>query len=70
MQELILRKGDEKYVFRFDDASRKALLGIFGRFAAHPELGFSWHDAAVLCNRLRRPDPEPAARPVESDRRS
>jgi hypothetical protein len=48
-----LRKDAEKYVFIYDQASRKALLGTFGKFAANPELNFSWHDAATLCRKVR-----------------
>ena len=50
---LILAKGGEKYIFAYDDASRKALLGVFGRFAADSDLSFSWHDAAVLSKKVR-----------------
>ena len=45
---VILAKEGEKYLFAYDERSRKALLGVFGRFAANPDLNFSWHDAAVL----------------------
>jgi len=54
---LTIVKGREKYVFRYDDASRKALLGVFGRFAASPELSFSWHDAAVMTVKAREKSP-------------
>ena len=53
---LILAKGGEKYVFAFDKPSRKVLLGVFGRFAANPDLSFSWHDAAVLSKKIREKD--------------
>ncbi len=48
-----LVKDGEKYIFRFDDRSQRQLLGVFGRFAANPELNFSWHDAAVASKKLR-----------------
>jgi hypothetical protein len=62
LQEITLHKGVETYVFRFDAASRQALLGVVARFAAAPDLAFSWHDAAVVCKRVRedaerRPEP-------------
>jgi hypothetical protein len=50
---ITLVKEGEKYLFAYDDASRKALLGVFGSFAKNPELNFSWHDAAVLSRKVR-----------------
>jgi hypothetical protein len=50
---LALVKGEEKYVFTYDDASRKALLGVFGSFAKNPDLSFSWNDAAALSRKVR-----------------
>lgn len=46
-------KGGERYVFLFDDASRDEALRTLGRFAADPALSFSWHDAAVLGEKVR-----------------
>jgi hypothetical protein len=48
-----LVKEGEKYLFAYDEASQKALLGLFGSFAKNPELNFSWHDAAVLSRKVR-----------------
>lgn len=53
---LTLAKNGERYVFTYDLASSKALLGVFGRYAANPELIFSWHDAAVLSKKMREKD--------------
>ena len=50
---LTLAKDGERYVFTYDRANSKALLGVFGRFAANSELIFSWHDAAVLSKKMR-----------------
>lgn len=50
---ITLIKEGEKYVFAYDDGSRKALLGVFGSFAKNPQLNFSWHDAAVLSRKVR-----------------
>ena len=50
---LTLAKNGEKYIFRYDQPSRKVLLGVFGRLAANSDLNFSWHDAAVLSKRIR-----------------
>lgn len=52
-REIALAKGREKYIFRFDDASHKALLRVFGRYADSVELSFTWHDAAVLTKKVR-----------------
>ena len=53
LREITLKKGVETYVFRFDAASHHALLGVVARFAAAPDLTFSWHDAAVVCKKVR-----------------
>lgn len=51
---LALVKGSERYVFLYDDASRVAVCATFGRFAANPDLSFTWYDAAVLSQRVRQ----------------
>jgi hypothetical protein len=50
---LALVKGEERYIFLFDDDSRAATLRTLGRFASNPELSFSWYDAAVLSQKVR-----------------
>ena len=57
-REIVLQKGRETYLFRFDDASHRAFLKVLGRFAADPNLSFSWYDAAVLCKRARKQYPK------------
>ena len=47
-------KGEERYVFMFDEASRAETLRTLGRFASNPELSFSWYDAAVLSQKIRK----------------
>ena len=51
---LALVKGDERYVFLFDDANRTEALRQIGRFAANPELSFTWYDAAVMSQKIRQ----------------
>jgi hypothetical protein len=51
---LALVKDGERYVFLYDDASSASLLQTLGRYAADPELSFSWYDAAVLSQKVRR----------------
>jgi hypothetical protein len=50
---LALVKGEERYIFLFDEASRAETLRTLGRYASNPELSFSWYDAAVLSQRIR-----------------
>lgn len=51
---LALVKGEERYIFLFDDANRSEALRTLGRFASNPELSFSWYDAAVLSQKIRQ----------------
>jgi hypothetical protein len=50
---LALIKGEERYIFLYDDKNRTETLRTLGRFAADPQLSFSWYDAAVLSKKLR-----------------
>ena len=49
-----LVKGGERYVFLYDDDSRAETLKTLGRYAANPELSFSWYDASVLGQKIRQ----------------
>lgn len=51
---LALVKGEERYIFLYDDAHRADALRMLGRFASNPELSFSWYDAAILSQRIRQ----------------
>lgn len=51
---LALVKDGERYIFLYDDHSTPQVLQTLGRYAADPELNFSWYDAAVLSQRVRR----------------
>jgi hypothetical protein len=51
---LALVKGEERYIFLFDDEHRSDALRTLGKFASNPELSFSWYDAAVLSQRIRQ----------------
>ena len=51
---LVLVKGSERYVFLFDDAHREPTLRTLGRFASDPDLSFTWSDAAVLSQKIRK----------------
>jgi hypothetical protein len=50
---LALVKGEERYVYVYDDESRAALINAVRDQAADPELNLSWFDAAVLVHKLR-----------------
>lgn len=60
---LALVKGEERYIFLFDDSHRSDALRTLGRFASNPELSFSWYDAAVLSQRLRQSSEQVEASP-------
>ncbi len=49
-----LVKDTERYIFLYDNESASALMQTLGRFAGDPELSFSWYDAAVLSQKVRR----------------
>ena len=51
---LALVKGSEKYIFLYTDSNRSKALRVLGRYASDPELSFSWYDAAVLSQKIRR----------------
>ena len=51
---LALVKDGERFVFLYDDDSPAQLLQTLGKYAADPELNFSWYDAAVLSQKVRR----------------
>jgi hypothetical protein len=60
-----LVKGEERYVFLYDDAHRSEALRVLGRFASNPELSFTWYDAAVLSQKIRQEAERPARAPVQ-----
>ena len=51
---IALCKGNERYIFLYDDRNRVPILRQFGMFAADEELSFTWYDAAVLSQRIRQ----------------
>jgi hypothetical protein len=63
---IALVKDGERYVFLYDEKSIPQLLQTLGKYAADPELNFTWYDAAVLSQKVRRqqtdtPSPEPTS---------
>ena len=55
---LALVKGEERFIFLFDDGNRDETLRQLARFAADPELDFSWYDAAMLSRKIRDAVPQ------------
>lgn len=53
---LALFKGDERFIFVYDDESRDALIDEVRHQASDPALAISWFDAAVLTERIRNQD--------------
>lgn len=51
---LALVRGEERYVFLYDDESADQLLRTLGDYAADPDLSFSWYDAAVMSQRIAK----------------
>lgn len=50
---LALIKGNERYVFVYDEDSRAALIDAFRDQAANPQLSFTWFDATVMTDKAR-----------------
>lgn len=50
---LALLKGEERYVFLFDDDSAEETMQMMGKYAADPEMSFTWYDAAMLSQKVR-----------------
>ena len=61
---LALIKGEERYVFLFDDANRAETLRTLGRYASNPDLSFTWYDAAVLSQKIRQSVEQEQAAPT------
>lgn len=64
---LALVKGDERYVFLFDDENRTETLRQIGRYAADPDLSFTWYDAAVMSQKIRQTAQAACAEEMELD---
>ncbi len=48
-----LVKGEERYIFLFNDGNKSETLRTLGRYASDSKLSFSWYDAAVLSQKVR-----------------
>jgi hypothetical protein len=50
---LALVKGQERYVYVYDDGSHPELIDAFRDHAADPALSLTWFDATVLTGKAR-----------------
>jgi hypothetical protein len=62
-----LVRGEEQYIFMFDEANRTETLRMLGRYAADPDLAFSWYDAAILSQKVREMLPAKSIQPAPSN---
>lgn len=53
-QVVAVVKDVERYIFIYDEESRPTLLRLLGKFAADPELSFTWGDAALVSKKVRQ----------------
>ena len=71
MNVLALVKESERFVFLYDDDSPAELLQTLGKYAADPELSFTWYDAAILSQKVRHltrnREPAPVSRLPDID---
>lgn len=51
---IALVKDSERYVFLYDDESTAAMLQTLRRYAADKTLSFTWFDAALLSQKVRK----------------
>ena len=51
-KQLVLKKGNQKFIFRYDSGSEDKLLDVFIEQAKSGRTEFDWFDAAVLSFKL------------------
>ena len=51
-KQLVLNKGSEQYIFRYDDGNETQLLEALAASAVDTKTNFDWFDAAVLSFKL------------------
>jgi hypothetical protein len=65
---LALFKGEERFIFVYDDQSRAEVLDAIRNTAANPDIAFNWFDAAVLTERAKQKPLNIAATDATDDR--
>jgi len=48
-----LIRGEQKYIFLYDDSNVSQAIQMAGKWAADQDLAFSWYDAALVSQRIR-----------------
>ena len=61
-----LVKGEERYIFVYDDDSRPHLIDLIRDHAADPSLSLNWFDAMVLTTKAREQE-HAEAMPLEQE---
>jgi len=51
---LALVKDSERYIFIYDNNSTTSVMQTLGCYAADRELSFTWYDAALLSQKVRK----------------
>jgi hypothetical protein len=51
---IALTKGEERFIFLYDDSRMADALKVLGRYASDPALSFNWVDAAIVSDKIRR----------------
>ncbi|HLC31441.1 MAG TPA: hypothetical protein VJK51_02140 [Candidatus Nanoarchaeia archaeon] len=52
--QLSLKKGEDLYIFRYEEGTNIKVLDAITRTASDPRTNFDWFDAAVLTHQLGR----------------
>lgn len=53
MNVLGIKKGDERFIFFYDDDSIEQLIEQLRVYAADPDISLNWEDASCLTRRVR-----------------
>lgn len=51
---LALVRDEHRFVFLYDDNSVETMLATLSQYASDPELDFTWYDAAMMAQRVRK----------------
>ncbi len=51
---LALVREEHRFVFLYDDNSIETMLATLSQYANDPELDFTWYDAAMMAQRVRK----------------
>ena len=50
---LAMVRDEHRFVFLYDDQSVETVLATLSQYAMDPDLEFTWHDAAMMAQRVR-----------------